>query len=55
LKTHEAYLLQRIDGKIIKNLFSRIKINQNGSYSLLCLEGLEVGEYELMYNFEANQ
>jgi len=45
------------EGKILKNLFSRIKVVKAPSemYHLLQLEGLEAGDYELYLNICAGQ
>lgn len=56
LLDHEASLVMKRDNKILENLFSRIKIVEDkcGLYSLLKLDGLEVGEYILNLNTCAN-
>ena len=42
------------NGKILKNMFSRIKLIKSDcqQYHYLRLECLEAGDYELKYNFD---
>ena len=57
LKENDASLVRLRDGKILENMFSRIKISkvECGKYHLLRLDGLEIGEYTLKLKQTANQ
>ena len=49
LEKHQISLLMTRDGKVLENLFGRIKIEKSNCslYDLLKLEGLEAGNYVL--------
>lgn len=55
LKKHMASLLQYRESSYLYDLFDKIRIvpSPSGTYGVLRLEGLEVGEYKLKLNLSS--